>query len=1261
MKKSLKVLIASSAIMLGVSLLAGCEEKIPVSQIHEHTFSENWEASDSTHWHKATCEHTDVMSNVEDHKFGAWNTDKEPTQEAEGSKSRICTVCQYKQVAAIAKLDHTHVFAEAWSKDAEYHWHDATCHTDVRADVAKHTFGNWTVKVEPTETTKGLKERECSVCGYVEKAEVDQTLHVHTYASEWSTNETSHWKAATCEHADSFKDFGNHQFGEWVVDNESTETVAGSRHRICSVCEYREDEELPLAEHVHTWDSGWSYDGATHWHAATCNCEDANADNLRKDVQDHEWGAWGITQQPTETVPGIRVRDCQICHYRYTEEIPVLAHTHVYSSQWSKNATEHWHAATCGHNDSRADVADHTWGAWTTVSASTCTTQGTKRRTCSVCGYIENAPAELNNEAHKFATTWTYNESTHWHAATCGHAVKSGEAAHNFNRSYATWDVAKKCNTCGYIAEPAGKDTTRVIPNGYVTISTKTLTWFTFTLLSQSRIRIHVSGASANSVAARVYDSNYTMLGSNFTQNSTITSSKTVPAGQYFLLLDSCYSAFTQEENILIYNYTYVYEKEEIDTKDLTLDGVDYSFTMYEYEAQYGVDAANNYVTIENADGDEVSLFAHEGYSTPYESSRGSWQFRDSAGNNKNLYAPEFCYRSEQVQDSPYYFADGDEGSVTLKMTEDNWLTLLWKDPYWKRIHGFNELDANLSAWYAASYVSFTSSAYRKDPATSTYVANTSTWDWHGLFDMDFDEICDDMTYDSETEMYKLVKATGKYQSFKVTNTTEKSFSIFRGFKNATEYAAGNPSKGKYMASYTYIFDENGYRVNDYRSYNGVGNNTYGENNCAWFFNGTNDRAHRFEVKPGETYYFLDYDTPGYSYHATLSQSTYTISLNPNVEGEDPITYLDGSDFRGAKYQHQYSVYDVNNFFMENFEAPEGKTLAGWAGTPTGNVMFRGSPWTGFNHVLNVTNKTDGTLYAKWIDSANLIMTPYQCVRYDVLDGYSIKYMLNDIIDDDLVIKANDAVTYLYANGNEKEFMISEVGYGSSVASEISTAEAANHAGQNPFMIVKFPDVSGVHSNFIGMYQKQEFSLNVEDGDGGTVDLGLIDKGQTVTLPFYGDCNDLDSSFCTYEAAFGPDGAWPTSYFAYWEDDLGNQILDGGDYEPIKDTMLSPVYKDKAGSNVVALRYGISFETIDSTEYVKLTILDPNLTLNTSTSFKLLMSDGSMIDLGVTEFLTAAGVHLDSATTANGVILLKVFNMNTQHANIANCIQIIVA
>ena len=1267
MKKSLKVLIASSAIMLGVSLLAGCEEKIPVSQIHEHTFSENWEASDSTHWHKATCEHTDVMSNVEDHKFGAWNTDKEPTQEAEGSKSRICTVCQYKQVAAIAKLDHTHVFAEAWSKDADYHWHDATCHSDVRTAVAEHTWGNWTTTVEPTETLKGLRERSCSVCDYKQTEEVDKTLHVHTYASEWSKNGTSHWKAATCEHADSFKDFADHQFGEPVVV-ESTETVAGSKTYTCGVCGYVKVETLPLAEHTHTWDSGWSYDGATHWHAATCNCEDANADNLRKDVQDHDYDSWEIVTPSTETVQGTRQRACKVCDYVEVEQLPLKEHEHTYSSgnQWGKDAASHWRYATCSCEDNenlRKDVADHTWGAWGTISASTCTTQGTKRRSCTVCGYIENAPAELNNEAHSFATTWTYNESTHWHAATCGHAVKSGEAAHTKNSNEIYWDSPIKCTVCGAILQQAVKNTDQYIPSDVVELDPNESVAYRFSLASDSQIRMEFA-LSSGGFAFWIYNSNGTSVSSGgfYSASYTLTTTKTCPAGEYFLKVKGSSNSGAA---LLINNFTFVYEKEEIDSKDINITGLDtVSYTMYEYTAKYGVDPMYNYVTIENEDGDVVAHYVKDTVNNPSEISNGYWRFRDAGGNQKTLFAPEFSYRSAEIPDSPYYFVmnQSDESGATIKLEEDDWLDILSVDPYWKSRSNFSALDAHLHAWYADSFVSFYTNAYRKDPITNNIVKYSSTWDWNGLFDMDFDAICEDMTYDSETEMYKFVKNTGRYQSFKVTNTTNKSFSIFRGFRNAAEYAAGNPSKGTYMASYTYIFDENGYRVNDYRSYGGVNNGSgYANDNCGWFYHGTNDRAHRFEVKPGETYYFLDYDTQGATYHATLSQSTYTISLYPNVDGEDPITYLDGSDFRGAKYHHQYSVNDVNSFFMENFEAPEGKTLAGWAATPTGNVMFRGSPWSGFNQVLNIVNKQDGPLYAKWIDSANLIMTPYQCVRYDVLDGYSIKYVLNDIIDDDLVIKANDAVTYLYSNGNEREFMITQVGYGSSVASEISTAEAANHAGQNPFMIVKFPDVSGVHSNFIAMYQKQEFTLTLYDGFGDQADLDNVDKGETVTLPFFGDCNEIDSSFLSYDEIFGPDGELPNKYFAYWEDDLGNQILDGGDYEPIKDTMLSPVYKDKAGSNVVALRYGISFETIDSTEYVKLTILDPNLTLTTSTTFKLLMSDGSMIDLGVTEFLTAAGVHLDSATTANGVILLKVFNMNTQHANIANCIQIIVA
>lgn len=37
--------------------------------------------------------------------------------------------------------------------------------------------------------------------------------HSHTFSSEWTTNETHHWHAATCEHAEEKSDYGEHVFG----------------------------------------------------------------------------------------------------------------------------------------------------------------------------------------------------------------------------------------------------------------------------------------------------------------------------------------------------------------------------------------------------------------------------------------------------------------------------------------------------------------------------------------------------------------------------------------------------------------------------------------------------------------------------------------------------------------------------------------------------------------------------------------------------------------------------------------------------------------------------------------------------------------------------------------------------------------------------------------------------------------------------------------------------------------------------------------
>lgn len=51
--------------------------------------------------------------------------------------------------------------------------------------------------------------------------ETPKILHTHTFETQWSMDENSHWLAATCEHTTIKKDFGNHTEG-----------------RLCSICGY---------------------------------------------------------------------------------------------------------------------------------------------------------------------------------------------------------------------------------------------------------------------------------------------------------------------------------------------------------------------------------------------------------------------------------------------------------------------------------------------------------------------------------------------------------------------------------------------------------------------------------------------------------------------------------------------------------------------------------------------------------------------------------------------------------------------------------------------------------------------------------------------------------------------------------------------------------------------------------------------------------------------------------------------------------------
>ncbi len=72
------------------------------SQTHSHSFGSIWKTNDSYHWYECSC---GSKSDDAAHTFGEWNVTQEASIAYEGSKERVCSVCQFKETATISKLE----------------------------------------------------------------------------------------------------------------------------------------------------------------------------------------------------------------------------------------------------------------------------------------------------------------------------------------------------------------------------------------------------------------------------------------------------------------------------------------------------------------------------------------------------------------------------------------------------------------------------------------------------------------------------------------------------------------------------------------------------------------------------------------------------------------------------------------------------------------------------------------------------------------------------------------------------------------------------------------------------------------------------------------------------------------------------------------------------------------------------------------------------------------------------------------------------
>ena len=191
-------------------------------ELHSATEA-TWQKDGTRHWHDCSCgTKVDVAPHTPDRSEA---TETDPVK---------CTECGYIITPAIGHVTHTP--GEEWLSDDTNHWHKCTgC--NEKLGVAAHTYGAWTVTVQPQAGVAGEKERECSVCGYKqvgsipatgEPAQVPVTVTGGSGTGNYTEGETVTITANSPEKGKTFKGWRDASGNIVSTDATYTFTVTGA-------------------------------------------------------------------------------------------------------------------------------------------------------------------------------------------------------------------------------------------------------------------------------------------------------------------------------------------------------------------------------------------------------------------------------------------------------------------------------------------------------------------------------------------------------------------------------------------------------------------------------------------------------------------------------------------------------------------------------------------------------------------------------------------------------------------------------------------------------------------------------------------------------------------------------------------------------------------------------------------------------------------------------------------------------------------------
>ncbi len=256
------------------------------------------------------------------------------------------------QVTISSPAPHSHVCSDGWTSDATGHWHrcaDANC--TEKLNFAAHSGGTATCSAK----------KKCEVCS---QSYGELNPSNHTDLSDWTSDETDHWKACSACNTDIEKS----------AHTGGTATCTGAKK--CEICNQSYGELNPSN---HTALSDWIFDETGHWKT----CKDCNTDIEKTS---HTGGTATCTE----------AKKCEICSQSYGELNPS---NHTALSGWASDETHHW--KTCSACNTDIEKSAHSGGT------GTCT--GAKK--CEICGEPYGG---FDTSNHAALSDWIFDETGHW-------------------------------------------------------------------------------------------------------------------------------------------------------------------------------------------------------------------------------------------------------------------------------------------------------------------------------------------------------------------------------------------------------------------------------------------------------------------------------------------------------------------------------------------------------------------------------------------------------------------------------------------------------------------------------------------------------------------------------------------------------------------------------------------------------------------------------------------------------------------------------